>query len=317
MDTTPHVPSPAAAPAVGPVPAPLVVTPIRVSWGAILAGTVVSIGSWLLLHLVGMAVGLTAVDPDAAGGSLRAIGIGTGIWTVIAPLIALFLGGMVTARLTGLLDLPLSAIHGAVMWALTMVLGAFLVVQLIGSALGGATRLGGAAIGTTAQAAASAIGVADKDTLAAIGIDENDLVAQINERLRAQDKPTVTADQLKAALRDATSTAVRTGELDRQVLVESLASKTALSREDARDVAAQIEAQYRARRGQLETRARELGASAQETVLEAADTTGKVLGWTSLALALGLASALGGSLLGANRRRPLTHVPPHARVHAD
>ena len=63
---------------VGPAPGPVVTT--GVAWGAIIAGTLIACGVWLLLHLLGMGVGLTAIEPHDVG-SLRGVGVGTGVWT--------------------------------------------------------------------------------------------------------------------------------------------------------------------------------------------------------------------------------------------
>jgi hypothetical protein len=60
-----------------------------VGWSAIFAAATVAVGTWLVLHLIGIGVGLTAIDPTDAS-SLRRVGIGTGIWSLIAPIIALF-----------------------------------------------------------------------------------------------------------------------------------------------------------------------------------------------------------------------------------
>ncbi len=73
---------------------------VKLRWGAIWSGVFVSLGLWLLLHVLGVAAGLNAVDPED-GSTLRAALIGTGIWSAIAPLLALLAGGLVTARGAG------------------------------------------------------------------------------------------------------------------------------------------------------------------------------------------------------------------------
>ena len=91
--------------------------PWRFSWGAVLAGATISLGMWMLLHVLGLGTGLTAIDPDDPN-SLEAIGMGTGIWSLIVPLVALFLGGLATAKVAGPITRLGGAIHGAVLWAL-------------------------------------------------------------------------------------------------------------------------------------------------------------------------------------------------------
>jgi carbon starvation protein CstA len=53
--------------------------PTRLSWGAVFGGTFVALGVWVLLYSLGLALGLSAVDPQNPG-SLRSAGIGTGIY---------------------------------------------------------------------------------------------------------------------------------------------------------------------------------------------------------------------------------------------
>src|SRR5215203_4898035 len=111
-------------------------------WSAVIAGTVLAIGLWLLLQTLGMGLGLSAVDTDDAG-SLKGVGIGTGIWSIIAPLIALFVGAFVAGRLAGTRDSRVSAMHGAVMWGLSMALGLWLMLSIVSAMASGVARLGG------------------------------------------------------------------------------------------------------------------------------------------------------------------------------
>src|SRR5688572_29848019 len=71
--------------------------PPRVSWGAAMAGAVVASAVWLLLHLLAVGAGLSAPASDA--GTLESIGVGTGAWSLVAPAVALFAGGLVAGRL--------------------------------------------------------------------------------------------------------------------------------------------------------------------------------------------------------------------------
>src|SRR5207253_2022158 len=97
----------------------------RVSWSAIIAGTAIAVAVWAALHTLGVGAGLTAIDPDDAG-TLKGAGIGVGAWWLVAPILALFVGGFVAGRVAGVFDRPLSAIHGGVVWAFTTVVGSAL-----------------------------------------------------------------------------------------------------------------------------------------------------------------------------------------------
>lgn len=133
------------------VPSP----PLRLSWGAIFGGTVAALGIWLLLYALGLALGLSAMEP-ASPGSARGAGIFTGLWSLITPLIALFVGGVVAARGAGVVTKSGGAIHGLVMWGLTAVGGVFLLASLLGTLIGGIASAGKAAVSAAGTAAASA-----------------------------------------------------------------------------------------------------------------------------------------------------------------
>src|SRR5688500_18139947 len=105
-------------------------SPVRLSWGAIFGAAFVALGIWVLLYALGLALGLSALEPTSPN-SARAAGIGTGIWSLIAPLIALFVGGFVAARSSGVLERMVGALHGAVLWGLTTVFG----IMVMGVAL--------------------------------------------------------------------------------------------------------------------------------------------------------------------------------------
>jgi hypothetical protein len=129
--------------------------PLRLSWGAIFGGTVAALGIWLLLSALGLALGLSAVEP-AAPGSARGAGIFTGIWSLITPLIALFVGGIVAARGAGVVTKAGGAMHGLVMWGLTAVGGVFMLASLLGTLVGGIASAGKAAVSAAGTAAAGA-----------------------------------------------------------------------------------------------------------------------------------------------------------------
>jgi hypothetical protein len=103
---------------------------------------------------------------------------------------------------------------------------------------------------------------------------------------------------------------VRTGAIDQQVIVQSLADNTSLSRSDAQQVAGQLESQLQSARGQL-----------MNQVQSATDAAGKALWGAFVALALGLIAAIVGGIAGVPglRRRPLRRAPapvptPHAPI---
>ena len=61
---------------------------LKVSWGGVWGGVLVAIGLLLLLSVLGVAIGVTAVDPGET--QAERVGTGIGIWGGLSLLIALF-----------------------------------------------------------------------------------------------------------------------------------------------------------------------------------------------------------------------------------
>lgn len=267
----------------------------HLSWGAVIGGTIVTLAVWLLLHTLGIAAGLTAIDRTDPG-SLRAVGIGAGIWSIIAPLIALFVGGFVAARTAGLVGRGVGAIHGLVLWGLTTLAGVLLIVM----ALSGLVRAGAAATTGLAGQVGGQGGIAQT-----LGIQVNDLLGPINQRLQQEGLPPVTAQQIQAATQDAINQGFREGKLDRETVISAITANTQLNRAEAERLANRIGTQ-------VEQRAQE----AQSTALAAAERAGTAMWGVFFALLLGLVSAVLGAIVGVSRqqRRELVEesavVPP-------
>jgi hypothetical protein len=278
--------------------------PYKLSWGAILGGTFVALGTWILLYSLGLALGLSSVDPNNPG-SVRGAGIGTGIWSLIAPLIALFVGGLVASRTAGVVDKTGGALHGAVLWGLTTLAGVAVMGMVLSSLLGAVFNVGKTAVSATGSAIAGAASQGDAagNIAQSFGLNAEDALAPVNQRLRQEGKPAITANQLQAATKDVLNTSIRQGKLDRELLVNSIAQNTNLSRQDAQDVAGRVETQFNQTLGQAKGKAGELGQQVQQGALKAADTTGRVFWGVFGALLLGLISAVLGSTLGVSKRQ--------------
>ncbi len=115
-------------------------------WSAVFAGAFVSVALWVLLQMLGMGIGLAAIHVDDAG-SLRDVGIGTTVWTLVAPLVAMFVGGVIAGRLDGSRERSVGAMHGFVMWALTSLLGLVATVAMVSMLASGAFHAGVIAFG--------------------------------------------------------------------------------------------------------------------------------------------------------------------------
>ncbi|SNB75751.1 hypothetical protein SAMN07250955_1145 [Arboricoccus pini] len=130
----------------------------RLSWRAILAGIVVVIAVQLILSVLGTGIGLGFVDlqggqtPDAAS-----LGTGAGIWWFVTTLISFAFGSYVAARAAGAPTRFDGALHGLVIWGLTLIVTVYLLSTALGSLIGGTfSALGStvSAVGQSVKAAA-------------------------------------------------------------------------------------------------------------------------------------------------------------------
>ncbi|MBD1873212.1 hypothetical protein H6F75_06940 [Nodosilinea sp. FACHB-131] len=119
--------------------APVAVTGYHdlVRWGPIIAGLVVAIATQLVLTALGAAVGLTNIaGSDAAQSNAGDVGTAVGIWSIISLLIALFLGGYVTSRACGPMNRKTALLNGAILWATTLAVSAWLLSSGVAGAFG-------------------------------------------------------------------------------------------------------------------------------------------------------------------------------------
>ena len=128
-----------------------------IRWGAIIAGVVSGTASYLLLSLLGIAVGWTAVDPQSAE-PVGNVPLATGIWTGISMLVAAYIGGYVAGHMSGLSRVMDGMLHGFVAWGATTLLYAVLMMTALGAVLGGTFRILSDAVGGAGQVATQAAG---------------------------------------------------------------------------------------------------------------------------------------------------------------
>src|SRR6476619_4773926 len=111
----------------------------RISWGAIAAGIVVVLVVQLMLMLLGLAIGTATIDPATTGSpEATTLGIGGGIWWLLATAISVFAGAWVAGRLAGMPTSTDGMLHGIVTWAAATLLGIYLLTTTIGGLVGGA-----------------------------------------------------------------------------------------------------------------------------------------------------------------------------------
>ena len=92
----------------------------QISWGAVLAGVVLTLAIQLILNLLGIGIGAATLDPGQGAGAnpeASTLGIGAGIWFVVAGIVASFVGGYAAGRLGGKPKESTAGWHGLTTWA--------------------------------------------------------------------------------------------------------------------------------------------------------------------------------------------------------
>ena len=122
---------------------PAIVQPVaadyhdRVRWGPIIAGLVVALSTQLVLSGIGAAIGATTISGSGAPRSnADDVGTAVGIWTIISLFISLFLGSWIMARCCGPMNRSTALLNGAVLWATTLALSAWLLASGVSGTFG-------------------------------------------------------------------------------------------------------------------------------------------------------------------------------------
>ena len=109
----------------------------RISWGAVLAGTLTALTVVFLLGMLGFGIGLTTIDPMTEVNSMDGLGTATIVWWGVTNVVALIIGGMVAGRMSGLPSNADGGLHGFLAWGLYTVLSLYLVTSTIGGVFNG------------------------------------------------------------------------------------------------------------------------------------------------------------------------------------
>jgi hypothetical protein len=241
---------------------------LRLSWGGIWAGALTVLGALLFLTTLGLAVGISAADPGSTDPG--ALGMGAAIWSGLALLIALFVGGMAATRLGMTYDRATGAFEGALVWVVSFVAILWLAssgVQLVASGISGVFS-----------------GVAQTVGSAAGGVDD----------LSSGD-----VDQMLARLNDprtVRTVATATGIPEQEVRssLGEMAQRVEAARNDPERAAAEV----RQGVGQLMSRARQQLPVVAERVQDTATMTA----WIAFAaMFISLIAAVAGAMAGRKR----------------
>lgn len=262
----------------------------RVSWGAILAGVAAALVTQLLLNVLGIGIGLSALDVDqtASNPSASGFSLTAGIWFVVTGIVASLLGGVVAGRLSGTSDDNTARWHGFVSWCVATLLLAYLLTTAVSGLVGGALSTLGSTVGGAGRAAVSAVsGVA-------ANANGDALSAQVRQLVNPDQAESV-QDSVVAYVRATASGDTAGAAAARDRAVTALARTANISPDEARNRIGQLEQQYRQTVDQTKAQATRAAEATRKGVSMAG-----ILGF--VALALGAAAAWFGGGIGAPKR---------------
>src|SRR5258708_36855108 len=115
----------------------------RISWGAIIGGTIIALVTQITLSLLGIGIGASTIHVQS-GQTGSGLGSGSAIWVVLTILISLFAGGYVAGRLAGFPAKQEGMLHGLFTFGLGTWLSLyFLTTALVAIIVGGGCVSGG------------------------------------------------------------------------------------------------------------------------------------------------------------------------------
>jgi len=261
----------------------------RLSWGAIFAGTLVTLAVFLTLQILGVGIGASAIDLTGREvTSARSMGIGAGIWWLITGLIALFIGGWVAGRLGWRFNKIDRALHGLTVWSLFYIAMFLLTLTTLGAVVGGGISL----LGSTVSAAGEAAGTPQ------------------GQQAIQQLSPQSIQQEIARILGGGAGQPNQQGNADVATAVNNYfrSSKTPQDRQQAVQAITQATGMSEAQANQMLTNLERAGQQARETGEQAANITGGTLIGVAISMLLGAIAAMIGSLVA-----PAPPVPVRGR----
>ncbi|OGT98195.1 MAG: hypothetical protein A2X80_13665 [Geobacteraceae bacterium GWB2_52_12] len=260
-----------------------------ISWGAIFGGVASGIAVQLVLTVLGLAAGLSAVDPQSTE-PVGKIPLLAGIWTGISLILSAFTGGYIASRMSGYSRRADGVMHGMVAWGISTVIFAYVMTTSAGSMIGGAFSVVGQGARVVAGgAAATADIVADSQS------SQNQLESLLKGSAGGGGE--ISKESL-AALQQ------RMSEGDRDGAVSVMVNQMGFTQERATQMADRGMALFGS--------AQNMPQQARDVASSAVSGVSKVSWGLFLALLLSMILGVSGGALGARatdkRRHPLAHA---------
>lgn len=109
----------------------------RVRWGPIISGVIFALATQLILSSLFGAIGASTIAGSGAPRTITPdVAANVGIWSTIALLVSLFVGGWVTTRACGPMNRNTALLNGAILWATTLAVSSWLLASGVWGAFG-------------------------------------------------------------------------------------------------------------------------------------------------------------------------------------
>jgi hypothetical protein len=256
----------------------------RISWGAVIAGVVISMITQFLLSMLGLGIGISTIEP-ASGDSPAAstFSISAAIWWTISGIISAFVGGWVAGRLSGALSPTSAALHGLVTWATATLLVLYLLTTAVGALMGGAFSFLGNTLSTAGEAVRSVAPQLAEATQGPMG----DLRREVESSLQGGSGSA--ADKARALV--IVTRVVTTSDMpqaERDQAAETMAQQAGIPPQEARERLDRWRDTYQRNATEIQARARQTAEATARVVSRAA-----IFGFIALVMGA-IAGAFGG-----------------------
>lgn len=312
----------------------------RFSWGAVFAGVAMAIVVHILLGVLGLAIGVSTIDPLEEGNPIAGLGMGSAIYTVVSALIALFVGGYVAGALAMIQERRDRTLHGLTAWAVVTILMFMLLTTAVGRVAGGAASMIASGVSMAGDAVASAAGpiadqVQEQLDEANIDLDLGAIRREARELTQQAETPEMRPAQVEQdaeQIGDEVATQAervarnpneandaiqevldrvqrqmdeKMSAADRESLINILVSRTDMNEEEARETVQNWERTYEEAYQTAQEELSQLQDEAEQKAREwgdtAAEATATAAWWTFIILLLSAIAAAIGANVGANR----------------
>lgn len=311
----------------------------RISWGAIIAGTLVALVTMLVLNLLGIGIGFGSINPVQEADPFSGLGTASIIWWVVSNLIAIFAGAYVAAKMAGVPSDSTSTMHGILSWCLYTLISFYILTTAVGSIISGV----GSIVSSTLSAAGSGF-----EALASNNqqnqnqqnqsnlISFSDIQREASQILNSSQNATLVPDSIESVIGNVAqqvrsdvnisqqdiknitqSVIFENGQLaeniNRQDVINAVTNETNLGQQEANQVADILVREYNQAKQEVQQFAEKAKQQAEETGKKVAESASSAAIWAFVALLLG--AIVAGT---AGRMGKPTAVPvEHSRTAAD